>query len=84
MLDNMNAFHARLFRQTVDMLIAKELISKGSDAAAKFNMTLQQYKNIRAERTPMNKIQWESFQRNVRQLDPDYTFHWLQNQLFPE
>jgi len=60
-----------LFRKAVEQLIAKEILSKGIDAAAQLGMTYDQYKNLRTERTQFTKGQWHNFLINLKRLDPE-------------
>ena len=82
--DNMNAFHARIFKRVTDMIIAIEKSPKGVVLAKKFKMTYDQYLNYRNGRTAMGEFEWDNFRQGVYEVDPEYAYKYLREQLFPE
>ena len=85
--NDMNGFHADLFRTTVNSLIAKEVIPKGREAARIFNLTYDKYKNVCIERTPLTPEQYGYFISVMRKSDnPEFQheYKWILKQLLGE
>ncbi len=77
---DMNSHTAYLFKATIQTLVSKEIISKGSEAARILGLTYQQYKNICSERTAITPKQWEYFMRFVREYD-SHEYKWVLDKL---